>query len=126
MLLGAWLTCLLPSSRHWAPSPLRTLQFLPYFLWQSLIGGWDVATRALRPDLRIAPAFLPYTTRLPPGPARVFFFDTITLLPGTLSAELEEDRVVVHVVDVGTSPQEGLEDLERRVALLFRLNLEAA
>lgn len=119
ILLGAWLACLLPPSTGWVRSPFGALRFAPFFLGQSLLGGWDVALRALRPSLPIAPAFLSYRTRLPPGAARVLFFDAITLLPGTLSAELDGDHVLVHAVDAGAAPREGLEDLERRVARLF-------
>jgi multicomponent Na+:H+ antiporter subunit E len=51
--------------------------------------------------------------------------DTVTLLPGTLSANLEDHVLVVHVLNAGAPNREVLEDLEQRVADLFGLENEA-
>ena len=40
------------------------------FLYGSLLGGWDVARRALAPSLPISPALIPYSTRLDSMPAQ--------------------------------------------------------
>ncbi|MDQ3315904.1 MAG: Na+/H+ antiporter subunit E [Actinomycetota bacterium] len=53
-----------------SPTLLGTLRFVPFFLRQSLVGGADVALRALRPSLPLAPDFLEYRLRLPMGPPR--------------------------------------------------------
>lgn len=95
-----------------------TLRFLPYFVWQSLRGGVDVARRALDPRLPLDPALLVYRLRLPPGPARVFLADVVSLLPGTLSAELAGDRLRLHVLDRASAPA-AVRELEGRVGALF-------
>jgi multicomponent Na+:H+ antiporter subunit E len=53
------------------------------------------------------------------------FIDSISLLPGTLSADLRGDLVTVHALDVRTDVVEGLATLERRVAALFGESLES-
>jgi len=64
------------------------LRFVPFFLMRSLLGGADVAWRALHPGMPIAPDLIAYPLRLPPGLPRVFMVNTVSLLPGTLSIEL--------------------------------------
>ena len=73
--------------------------FIPYFFWHSIRGGVDVARRALHPQLPISPGLFDYRFRLPPGLPRVFMANTVSLLPGTLSVELEEEILRVHVLD---------------------------
>jgi len=62
-----------------------------------------------------------YSLKLPIGPARIFFSNTVSLLPGTLSADLEEDRLTVHILDERLSLLESLQLLESLVAGLFGL-----
>ncbi|WP_373507930.1 Na+/H+ antiporter subunit E [Thiocapsa sp.] len=105
--------------------PDRTLSlpgltgFVPYFLRESLRGGLDVAVRVLLPRLRVQPGHQTYRVRLRSPQARLVFIDSISLLPGTLSADLHGDLVTVHALDVRTDVVEGLAALERRVASLF-------
>lgn len=99
------------------------VRFVPFFLYQSLAGGIDVALRALHPRLPLEPTILDYKLRLPENPARVFMADTISLLPGTLSAALEDRELRVHTLTQGPEVLENLRELERRVAALFGLEL---
>lgn len=99
------------------------LRFVPWFLWQSLRGGLDVAWRALDPRLPIAPRLTRHRLRLPPGPPRVILTDTLSLLPGTLAAGSEHGRVRIHWLDPGPDWAEAVDADERRVAGLFGLEL---
>jgi multicomponent Na+:H+ antiporter subunit E len=98
-------------------------RFVPFFLWWSLRGGVDVAWRACVPSLPIAPGILTYRLRLPPGRARIFMTAVISLLPGTLSAEIVRNELFVHVLDQRASSEADLAALETRVAALFRIRL---
>ncbi len=127
-----------PLSLH----PLALARFLPGFIGQSLQAGADIALRAiLSPDARgtadtadiegalggqrrfaIEPRLHQYGLRLPPGNARTFFIGVISLLPGTLSAEVEGDTLAVHVIGGSRDVGAQLSQLERRVAPLFGLD----
>jgi multicomponent Na+:H+ antiporter subunit E len=96
-------------------------RFVPFFLWWSLRGGVDVAWRACVPSLPIAPGILTYRFRLPPGRARVFMTAVISLLPGTLSAEIVRNELFVHVLDQRASSEADLAALEDQVGALFRI-----
>ncbi len=101
------------------------VRFAPYFLWHSLYGGIDVAKRALHPRLPISPGMYDHRWRLPPGLPRVFMANTVSLLPGTLSAGLDEDHLRVHVLDQTAVFASELDVIEARVAELFCLKLAA-
>lgn len=97
--------------------------FAVFFLRESLRSGFDVAWRALHPDMPLAPALLDYKLRLPPGPARVFMVNVVSLLPGTLSAGLSETDLTVHVLDRNLPMRDRLQVLEQYVAALFGVSL---
>ena len=98
-------------------------RFVPFFLWRSLYGGVDVAMRALHPRLPISPGMVNYRWRLPPGLPRVAMANTVSLLPGTLSVELDEECLRVHVLDGRKDFLSELETVEQRVAAVFGASL---
>jgi len=114
-----------------APAPSQRVRwrlkgfvaFVGFFLLQSVRSGIDVARRALHQRLSIDPAFVRFEFRLPPGPARIFLVNTICLIPGTLSVELQDTSALIHVLDVRLPFAHTLRILERRVAELFGLDL---
>lgn len=71
------------------------------------------------PGLRIAPARIHYDMTLPDGLARVVFMNTVSLLPGTLSAAIEGDRLSVHVLDTHLDHAAELDRLERTIGRIF-------
>jgi multicomponent Na+:H+ antiporter subunit E len=116
-------SAVLLSLRAHAPQPfhaLALLRFLPVFLWRSLAGGLDVARRALVPDMRLQPVLVEYRTELPEGLPRVFLANVISLLPGTLSADIRGDRLCLHVLSASKATADDLRRLELAVAPIFR------
>jgi multicomponent Na+:H+ antiporter subunit E len=72
------------------------------FLGKSVVAGVDVARYALDPRLPINLGLQRYPVRLPRGAARNTFTMQSSLLPGTLPiGPDEDDRLVVHCLDVG-------------------------
>jgi multicomponent Na+:H+ antiporter subunit E len=98
--------------------------FAALFLRESVRGGLDVARRTLAPRLRVQPGFRSYRMQLQDPRARVLLVNCISLLPGTLAAQLEGDRVELHLLDTGDNPDPELLRLERAIARLFGLRLE--
>jgi len=74
-----------PAARvRWSALP----GFALFFLYESLRGGIDVARRLLHRRPAVAPGFIDYRCALPAGGARLLFANSVSLLPGTLSADL--------------------------------------
>jgi multicomponent Na+:H+ antiporter subunit E len=105
-------------------SLIEVIRFGPYFLRESLLGGIDVAARVLLPRVRVRPGIHLHRMRLRNASARLLFIDSVSLVPGTLSADLHGDLVTVHALDVETDLARSLDDLERRVAKVFGETLE--
>jgi len=105
------------------PTVLRVPLLVPFFLWQSLRGGVDVALRAFKPRLPLSPTIIDYRLRLPRGPAPVMMASLVSLMPGTL-AMISGARLRVHVLDKTTDYHDALERLERLVARVFGVALE--
>lgn len=99
--------------------------FVPFFFFRSLLGGADVAWRAIHPRMPINPHLVEYPIRLPPGLPRVFMANIVSLLPGTLSTELSSRFLRVHVLSDRGDVESELETLERRVAGLFGASVPA-
>ena len=95
------------------------LRFVPYFLWESLRGGIDVALRTLAPRMRIHPGLAVYRTELRREDARMFFVNCVSLLPGTLAADLNGERLDLHLLDTRSNPEAELRRLELAVARVY-------
>lgn len=129
VLAASWASARLTPKRPAIPArwpwlhldPRQLPGFLGFFLLASLRGGLDVAGRILARPPAIVPGFLTYRTTLRHSGARVFFLNLISLLPGTLSADLDApDQLVIHTLDQTADNAAELARLERRIAALWR------
>ncbi len=100
------------------------LAFVPHFVRSSVVGGVDIAWRSMHPRLPIDPQMIDYELRLPAGTARTFFMNVVNLLPGTVSADVGDDVLTVHVMNVNQPMQQELASLEEAVAKLFAIHLQ--
>ncbi len=120
VVAAAWVGGRLGGAAGAGLSPVGLLGFLPFFCWESLRGGVQVAVQTLAPRLRIAPGFSVYRVRLRGSRARVFFANCVCLLPGTLAVDLEADRLEIHLLDGRSDPSAELQRLELAVARIYR------
>lgn len=73
------------------------------FLKVSIVSGWDVARRALRPNPDLEPGFVTAPLSLLPGNGRETFLAFASLLPGTLPVGVDESdpqALILHALDV--------------------------
>ncbi|HSK40686.1 MAG TPA: Na+/H+ antiporter subunit E [Arenibaculum sp.] len=92
--------------------------FVAGFLWRSLLGGIDVASRALSVSPRLDPGFIRYPVALPKDLRRSVLAGEMSLLPGTLSAGYAGDSMYVHCLDLGKPVSAGLAQEEKRIGAL--------
>jgi len=124
VLLAAWLSLTL-----WPNPPLSLLgvaRFVPWFAYQSVAGATDVAIRAFQPRMPLYPGLVRHRLRLPEGACRVALANVISMLPGTLSADLDGDELVIHALDARTDLHRMVIDLEPRIAAVFGIRLQDA
>jgi multicomponent Na+:H+ antiporter subunit E len=111
-----------PVSRRWSLRGLGRL--IGYFCKESLLAGVQVARLAFKLRPALQPALRDHPLHLPAGPARTLFVMLISLLPGTLSADLDGEVVRVHLLSAELDSD--LAPLEEWVADLFVIPLAEA
>ncbi len=121
IILATALNMYFTSSSKWSFSLSGFVIFIIFFFKQSFLSGFDVMRRTLSPRLNINPGLISYTTFLPKGPAMIFLINTISLLPGTISADLNRNIITVHTIDKELPVWDNILNLEAKIACLFRL-----
>jgi len=93
--------------------------FLRFFLWNSLRGGMQVAGMALRGRAALQPGIIELPVTLPPGGARILLVNALGLMPGTLSVDLDDTSLRVHVLDERLPVVAEARALEAAIAGMF-------
>jgi multicomponent Na+:H+ antiporter subunit E len=88
--------------RRW----LWLLVYIPVFAYQCFKANLDVALRVLSPGLALKPGIVKIRTSLKSDLARTFLANSITLTPGTMTVEIEDDVLYIHWIDVKTEDPE--------------------
>ena len=95
------------------------LQFAWFFILESLRGGIDVSRRVLAAKTRVDPVFYDYSMQLQIPYAQQLFISSISLLPGTLCADLHNDQLRIHTLDQEMDTTQGIRRLESLVGKIF-------
>ena len=74
--------------------------YLPVFIYKLVLANLDMAYRVLSPKMPINPKIVKVPTNLKNDFSKLILANSITLTPGTLSLDIEEDGVLVHWVNV--------------------------
>jgi multicomponent Na+:H+ antiporter subunit E len=93
--------------------------FLGFFLVNSVRGGMQVATMALRGRSALRPGVVEVVLALPPGLPRAVLTGTLGLMPGTLGLALDGAQLRLHVLDTHLPVAAEVRALEERIARLF-------
>jgi multicomponent Na+:H+ antiporter subunit E len=123
VLGGAFASLILVPSSGLGWSIVGWGRFIPFFIGQSVMGGVDVALRAVAPTPRLDAGYVEFEFRLSHEPARVFVANVMSLMPGTLSVLIEGDRLRMHVLDTTMPAVERAREVEGHAARMFRLEL---
>ena len=99
---------------------LQLLRFFPWLFGRILVSGLHLSFLILHPKLPIAPALIRYRTKLGHESGIVLLGNSVTLTPGTVTAEAQPDELVVHAMDDESLQDLQSQRLERKVADVFR------
>lgn len=81
--------------------------YVPVFIAEMIKANIDVAARVLNPALPLNPGFVKVPTKLKGNVGKLTLANSITLTPGTLSVEADDDYIYIHWIDVkGETPEE--------------------
>lgn len=101
---------------------LKPFRFVVYFFWllaQMLISSIHVTKVVLRPGpARPDPRLIAFESKQPSLPQGVLFANSITLTPGTLTIDYQDDQYLVHALTRDTAEDLLSGEMARRVAHL--------
>ena len=126
-LVAALIGDLFVQRPHILRNPVRYYYFcfiyVPVFLWECLKANLDVAYRVLSPALPIRPGIVKIKTGLKSDAALTFLANSITLTPGTMSVDVDQQAgvIYVHWIDVTATD---VEEATTRIAGRFEYILK--
>ncbi|MBM7558442.1 Na+/H+ antiporter subunit E [Marinitoga litoralis] len=81
--------------------------YVPVFIAEMIKANIDVAARVLNPSLPLNPGIVKVPTNLKSNVGKLTLANSITLTPGTLSLEADDENIYIHWIDVkGETPEE--------------------
>lgn len=93
--------------------------YLPWLVWQIITASIQVAYVVISPKMPINPSIIRFKTKLNKVTAKVILGNSITLTPGTITIDLNEDEFIVHaLMDISFSGIES-DSLPLQVAKLY-------
>jgi multicomponent Na+:H+ antiporter subunit E len=103
---------------------LRLLVYVCWLAWQIVLSSVQVAYVVLHPKMPIQPGFVRFRTPLPHILARLTLATSITLTPGTVTIDVEEDEFLIHALTASGAqsldPPAGNGTMQQRVAALYQ------
>lgn len=97
----------------------RLIIYLFWLQWQIIKSGVYVAYVVLDPRMPIQPTLVRFDCLLPNVLARVVFGNSITLTPGTITANIQGDHFTVHALTKDTADDLLTGEMSARVARLY-------
>ena len=105
-----------PKFRLWS----RILLYLPWLFYKIVQSSLHVTRLILHPALPIDPQLISVKSKLNHHAAVVLFGNSITLTPGTITAEVDRNNLIVHALDKALSEDFESKEMESKIADLFK------
>ena len=100
------------------PLPLISIRILPFHGWlifKILQSNIAVARLALSPKVNLTPRVLRVSTKGMSDMERITYANSITLTPGTLTMEVEDDYLNIHALNDESAEDLATGEMERKV-----------
>jgi multicomponent Na+:H+ antiporter subunit E len=104
-----------PKFRLW----LRILLYLPWLFYKIIQSSLHMARLILHPALPIDPQLISVESKLRHHAAVVLLGNSITLTPGTITVEVDRNKLIVHAIDKAFSEDIASKQIESKIADIF-------
>jgi multicomponent Na+:H+ antiporter subunit E len=98
---------------------MRFIEFIPFYLWKVLQSNIYVAAIILTPKLNVTPAIVEVPVHLRKRSSILLFFNLVTMTPGTLSMDLNNNGKSIYIHAMNLKSEEkfvhALEQLELKI-----------
>ena len=105
-----------PKFRLW----LSIFLYLPWLFYKIFESGIHLSKLILHPSLPIEPRLISVETKLRHQAAVVLFGNSITLTPGTITVEVEQNRLIIHAMDRDLGDDIESKQMESKIADIFK------
>jgi len=92
----------------------KTLGYIPWLFKEIVKANMAVVKAVLSPDMEISPTWVKVKTSHETDLGRTIFANSITLTPGTISVQLDEDEILVHALLEDMTGAEGFKEMGER------------
>ncbi|PIP72642.1 MAG: ABC transporter permease [Nitrospinae bacterium CG22_combo_CG10-13_8_21_14_all_47_10] len=103
-----------PKFRLW----LRILLYLPWLFYKIIQSSLNLSRLILHPALPITPQLISVESKLRHHAAVVLFGNSLTLTPGTITAEVDRNNLIVHSMD--KNDDVAIKQIETKIAEIFK------
>ncbi|MDP3458433.1 MAG: Na+/H+ antiporter subunit E [Hyphomonas sp.] len=90
--------------------------YYPWLFWEVVKSNWVVIKACLRAEIDISPALVKVKTVCKSDLAKVTFANSITMTPGTVTIEIDGDKLLVHGLYEANTVPEAFAEMDRRCA----------
>ncbi len=115
----AWLHAAAPKAGRASFPWIRFILYLPWLFSRIVFSGLHITRLVLDPRMPLDPKLIRYRTQLRDPVAQVLLGNSITLTPGTVTAEISTSELVVHALDGHSASDLVSQRLERKVQKVF-------
>ncbi len=93
----------------------KALLYWPWLAWEIVKSNVDVARRILSPTLPISPTVIRLKASQKSELGKVIYSNSITLTPGTVSIDIDGDKIEVHALTREAAQALRTGDMDRRI-----------
>lgn len=99
--------------------------YIPVFVYHLILANIDIARRVLSIKIPLNPGIVKISTELKGDIAKLTLANSITLTPGTLTLDVDENNLYIHCVDVkGKNEEENKQSIsasfEKILGVIFK------
>jgi multicomponent Na+:H+ antiporter subunit E len=105
-----------PKFRLWS----RVILYFPWLFYKIVQSSLHLTKLILHPALPIDPQLISVESKLNHHAAVVLLGNSITLTPGTITAEVDHNKLIVHALDKVLSEDVTSKQIESKIAEIFR------
>jgi len=128
-LSSAAIACLVPPAA-WTSQPVKYFFLLPlivirvilYGIWlliRIFLAAFHVSKLILHPQMPINPQFIKHQTLLDHDTDKVIFANSITLTPGTITADISGNELTIHQLDEASAEDIRTGAMEKQIFGIF-------
>ena len=102
-------------------NPFALVTYIMWLFVRQVVSGFSLAWVVVNPRLAPKPGVFRFRTGLQLPAARTILANSITLVPGTNTIEVEDDLFTVHAFNAASAADIAEAKVQRRIARIFRV-----